>query len=346
MVTAQVDAIDREFAPATEFDLRTERLSKAEQLVRQREQEVARPARLNEPQRIDLDKIVIAPKLSKLEYDMLRLGLDQSAMLKRYEALHAPVERILTSHNAQKDALNTLRRVFSPRQFLTRNEVSPETTAAADLVIAFGGDNHFQYVSHAREDGFILGINSDPGRSEGVLVPHSADEIMDILGKLARGKFLVEEWTRLEGTVNGKKIPQIICEYFLGEYGRLDMSRHILQFLDTNEEQKGSGIIVSTGAGSSGWFDSEIADFIPGGAIFPRTSGCAHIFVTAPFRGRLTGGTIRHQLLKPGEELVIGSLNDSEGIVGCDALERIPFPFGAEARIRVSDRPLKVLRVQ
>lgn len=306
--------------------------------------ERSREPRPSEPQRIDLERIVVVPKLSKFECDMQRFGLGEADLIIKYEAEHAPVERILSSHYAQRQALDTLRRVFSPRQFCPRDDLSAEKVEGADLVIAHGGDNHFQFISHAITDGFILGVNSDPLRSEGALVSHSSEELLAVLNALARGDYRIEEWTRLEGSVNGVPLPRVISEYFLGERDRLEMSRYNLRFKGFEEEQKGSGIIISTGSGSTGWYDSEISDYIRGVDVFMRTQPVAKLFVTAPYRGRLTQPTRRQQIVRPGDELVVGSLNDSEGIVGCDAIERVPFPRGALARIRISDYPLKVVK--
>lgn len=320
--------------------------SKTRQIAEQALAEVYRRANETEAQVIRLEKVIVAPKLSKLEYDMLRLGLGESEVLKRYEAEGAPLARILSSHEAQHQALQALHKVFSPEQFLARHQVTRDALRAADLVIAFGGDNHFQYVSHAIEDGYILGVNADPLRSEGALVQYTSEELMEILSALTRGDFEISEWTRLDGEVDGRPMPRIMCEYFLGERDRMEMSRYTVRHRSSVEEQKGSGLVISTGAGSTGWYDSEIADYLGRSDVFPRTRSEARLFVTAPFRGRLTDPKLRHQALLPGESLSIASFNDADGIVGCDALERIPFPRGALARIQLSEHPLKVLRAR
>lgn len=301
----------------------------------------ARPG--EEPLTIHRDRILVVPKLSKFEYDMQRLGVDEEALVRLYESEHVAGARIIASHEAQKAALRVLQQELQTEQFIPRNELTADAVRNADLVIAFGGDNHFQFVSHVVESGFILGINSDPTRSEGALVQQKPEHFRELLDALASGSFAVQEWTRLEGTVDGRPLPRVVCEFFLGERDRLDMSRYILSGPQFHEEQKSSGIIVTTGAGSTGWYASEIQDYLGASDIFARTAPQARLFVTSPFRGRLSSAHVRHQVLEPGQILEIGSLNDSEGIVGCDALERVPFPRGSVARVRLSDTPLKVL---
>ena len=48
-------------------------------------------------------------------------------------------------------------------------------------------------------------------------------------------------------------------------------------------------------------------------------------------------------VLEKGQELRIHSLNDNKGILTADCIEEYEFKRGAEAVIRLSDKPLRVV---
>lgn len=296
--------------------------------------------------KIDLSRIRIVPKLSKVDWDMKCLGLSYDQVVEKYRQEGSNVDTIIASHQTQQESLSKLRQIFDASQFIERDALDTSIDDDADLVVAFGGDNHFTYVSHFVKKALILGVNSDPQRSDGALTSISAVDLERALQAIAAGEYDIEEWTRLEATVNGKTQPLATSELYVGENERKSMSRYVLKHGDKEETQKSSGLLITTGAGSTGWYDSACRYLHPEGSPFPRTAKQMVFLATEPFKGRLNQSKMLEGVVQEGETLTIKSLNDSEGIVSVDSLAEISFNRGAALEVRISDSPLKVLKIR
>ena len=150
-----------------------------------------------------IENIVVVPKLSKYELDMHLLNLTSDQLLQKYKEEGVDINRMLSSHERQKSALNKLKELLPGALFVSRDQFTKDIAGNSDLVIAFGGDNHFQYVSHFLEDKLILGINSDPDSSVGALTYFTVDSFANELKDIKDGKYNTEDWTRLGVYFNG-----------------------------------------------------------------------------------------------------------------------------------------------
>jgi len=292
-----------------------------------------------------IKKIIVIPKLSKYELDMKCLNLSEKELIEKYENEGINIKRIINSHQRQKDALNKLKELLPEAEFIQREGLTKEIVKKADLIISFGGDNHFQYVSHFLNGKLILGINSDPVSSEGVLNNFTIESFKEKLNEIKKGNYKVENWTRLKVILNNKVMGLAIDEVFIGESERKNMSRHIIKVNNNSEEQKNSGLIIATGAGSTGWYDSSCRYLFENGDKFPKDSEYAKFIATEPYRGKLNGSKLLHGILNKNETINVASLNDSGGIVSLDCLEEYEFNRGAKVKIKIGV-PLKVIIVR
>lgn len=292
---------------------------------------------------MDLRRIAVVPKLSKYDWDRRYYGLDHAGLLAKYRQEGVAVASILESHERQSAALALVKRHLKEGTLLARDEVTVEVNERFDLVISLGGDNHFQYLSHFLTTTPILGMNSDAQSSVGALAPFLPEHIEALLTRLEADDYEVEEWTRLAAWVNGQAIAWATCVYFIGEAERQFMSRHILEVQGQSEQQKGSGLLVVTGAGSTGWYDSACRYQFPEGNPFPPTAPWVRFLLTEPYQGRLSSAVLRHGELRRGEELIVHSLNDDRGVVSSDSIEVYPANRGTHVRIRLAPQPLRVI---
>ncbi len=298
--------------------------------------------------------ILIVTKLSKFAFDLQRFSLTPTELIEKYKKEGANVSVIVSSHKRQQKALQQLEKIFSKNQFIRRqtlfilrDELTKAKIKDVKAVISFGGDNHFQYVAHFLDKQFLIGMNSDPARSDGALAYFTVQDIKRVLKKLEEGDFLIEEWTRLQIEINNKKIETLaVCEVFVGETARKDMSRHILLYKGKKEEQKSSGILIATGAGSTGWYDSSVRYLYRNGNKFSKTEKTVRFLVTEPYRGKISGFSLLEGELLPDEKLTIQSLNDSSGKILIDAQQEFDFQRGSTCRIQISKEPLRVIKLK
>lgn len=306
-------------------------------------------------ERIALEDVLVVTKLSKVQYDMKRFNLPFDKLRSLYEEGGEDAERIFESHNRQQAAYSELEGLLSPSQIIGRDAISPSLAAKAGLVIAFGGDNHFQHVSHFLRDTPILGVNSDPLTSHGALLSDSITTLETTLKKLTSGEYTLEPWTRLQLEVGGVRLPPAVADIFIGEEKRVLMSRHTVQKFRADEygefkaetdpvEQKCSGVIVATGAGSSGWYLTAAGPVASSPMPFSPCEERARFAATEVSKTRQHDKALLFGEIKPDELLVFTSLNRNRGIASIDSLISQSFPRGTVAKLQLAKEPLLVAR--
>jgi len=283
--------------------------------------------------------ILIVAKQSKIEWEQQKFGIGPEEIKQKYTAEHANLKNILESHEKQLAVRQTFKQVFNNTDMviMASSDFEMAIRKQYNLIISLGGDNCFTYVSNHLPNTPILGINSDPQRSVGCLTQyavHTDKDIYDLSEKIDDRRYRIEEWTRLVAEVDGKVITQATSEYFLGERQRVDMSRHILIYRGREVEQKCSGLLIATGAGSSGWLRSCGGDYV-----WPCSAKYVCFKATEIYseEKRASSG-----ILSEGEELIVHSLNDNEGIISADSFDTYAFNRGSSAKIRIGN-PLRVM---
>ncbi len=280
-----------------------------------------------------LERPLIIPKLSKLAYDMKRLGLPQEEVVKHYHGEN--VECILTADKCQRDGLAKLNTLVPNAKIVYRDDLTAQDVRDASLIILFGGDNHFIAVSHFIEDTPMLGVNSDPVRSHGGLLRVDEKNLKEMLDAIRAGTHRIERWERLQAVVDGIPAPPATSEYLIAERQRPTMSRHVIFDRGISEIQKGSGLLVATGAGSTGFIRKYLKEsFSPGDERFVYALTEAFPLESSY---RLVRGT-----LGKGDSLKVISRNDEEGILSVDCLTHIPVHYGAVIEFSIG-KPLSVV---
>ena len=143
-----------------------------------------------------------------------------------------------------------------------------EDTKGKSLVISLGGDGTYLKTSSMIDnvDTPLLGINTDPGRSLGVLCGKflykersTEKHIERIFEQLEEQKFSWNYRQRINCQINQiqqKKIKNklVMNEFFMAEKtaSKTSIYKVIVDDMDMGRF-KSSGIIISTGTGSSGW---------------------------------------------------------------------------------------------
>jgi NAD kinase len=296
-----------------------------------------------------MKKILVVTKHSKYEWERKKFNLSHDELVNKYKSEHANLDAILNAHDYQFKVRELLTEVI-PNSHSVMMDTLDGPISGYDIVIALGGDNSFTNISHYVGDIPILGINSDPERSVGHLTSYAIKDrqsVFDLCEILDFNEFEIEEWSKLEATVNGKLITPATSEYFFGERQRNMMSRHIMIVEGLEFEIKCSGIIIAAPAGFSGWFNSVTPKYYNKDR--KRTEKIAGYVNTEVYN--LASQFKSHQnkpfpvfgFFKPGTEIILRSLNDGEGMVSVDSWEEYEFSRGSEARVYIGNT-LKVIQ--
>ena len=124
-----------------------------------------------------------------------------------------------------------------------------------DLICVIGQDglvaNTAKYVNSLP----ILAINPDSLRYDGVLLPFVPDNFHQALVKVLTGSYNAKKITMAEASLNDGQKLLAFNDFFIGPSSHTS-ARYKITHNQSSEDQSSSGIIVSTGAGSTGWLSS------------------------------------------------------------------------------------------
>jgi hypothetical protein len=298
------------------------------------------------------EQILVIAKMSKLEWDMKQTGLSEAELVARYNTQGTGSEKIFSSYLRQKQVVDDLKNEFTAEQIISVEEYQSEKFANYKLIVALGGDDHFKKITHLIDDDRpILGVNSDPSTSTGALLSTNAAELPAVISALERGDYRLEPWSRIRISVDGKDYGPAVNEIVLGKVDFRLTSRHILELDGEKVTHKSSGILISTGAGSTGWFSSAGLYLSTEPRIFEKSADYARFELREPtvtFEETALGRKVIFPplvegVLKQGSTLKIISLNNSEGIATRDSIDTIPFERGSVAEIALDAKPLWVI---
>jgi NAD kinase len=171
-------------------------------------------------------------------------GLD----FEGYQAEHDVYRRAL-------EATQTQLEVGLPVQVLDRALVSTYLFSARDLVVVLGQDgtvaNTAKYVGAQP----VIGVNPDPERIDGVLLPCVVPRVRGVLEAVLRGSARVREVTLAQATLSDGQTLLAFNDLFVGARTHVS-AQYRLAHGEHVERQSSSGLLVSTGAGSTGWLSS------------------------------------------------------------------------------------------
>ncbi|MBI2338749.1 MAG: hypothetical protein HYU99_00035 [Deltaproteobacteria bacterium] len=224
-----------------------------------------------------------------------------------------------------------------------------------DLVITVGGDGTFLRASHrvtrahrvTRSHGvgrpaagrqLMLGVNSNPASSVGALCSMTLEEFPKKLKGILEGGGRTRRLNRLEIRVNGKNLRHLaLNDVLFCNTQPGGTSRYTIAVGGKKEEQKSSGVWISTSSGSTA------AIHAAGGKIMPLFSPQMQFLVREPYRGRHPPYRITGGMISPGRSIRFINLMLHAALY-IDGLQLVcPLRYGDRISIRNSPNPLTVI---
>ncbi len=224
-------------------------------------------------------------------------------------------------------------------------------------VVVFGQDGLVANTAKYARGVPIVGVNPDPARFDGVLLPFQVSQARSAVHRVLKGQAVVRDVTLARATLHDGQTLLAFNDLFVGVSSHVS-ARYQLRTGGRQEEQSSSGILVCTGAGSTGWMSSVInmargvAGFLgaPSPERRPPMSWEERRLLWAvrePFVSRTTQAGLVMGSVAERDELVIESLMPSNGVIFSDGVESdfLEFNAGSVARLSVAeDRARLVVR--
>jgi len=158
-------------------------------------------------------------------------------------------------HEALNEALTTVRAAIPldwRRAEVERADLDRFLFADDDIVAVVGQDGLVANVAKYLEGQPVIGVDPEPDRNPGVLVPTAPASFAPLLDKVASGAARYESRTMVEAVIDDGQSLLALNEVFVGHSSH-QSARYRLVAAEAEERQSSSGLIVSTGTGATGW---------------------------------------------------------------------------------------------
>lgn len=291
-------------------------------------------------------RAVVVRRATELEELLARHGTAQQAAFfleSRGRTLAEARER----HAATAAALTAVRAAIPldwRRGEIERADVARFGFEPEDVVVVVGQDGLVANVAKYVHGLPVVGVDPEPGRNAGVLVPHAAEAAADLLRDAASGRAAIEERTMVRATADDGRSLVALNEIFVGHPSH-QSARYTIHAPDGRvERQSSSGVLAGTGTGATGWLLSVARQ--SGSALrlpAPQDRALAW-FVREPWPSPSTGASVVEGVVGPTAlRLVV----ETDGLVAFgDGIEpdRLRLAWGQEVAIGVAPEVLRLVR--
>lgn len=271
-----------------------------------------------------------------------RAAQDPQAEFAAYEQEDETYQQVLAQLKRDLD-------LDLPLTFIDRQYVATFNFATAEVVVVVGQDGLVANTAKYVGDVPIVAINPDPARFDGVLLPFRPPQARRVVQRTLAGNSVIRPVTLAEVETNDGQRMLAFNDFFIGANSHVS-ARYTLRLGQQAEAQSSSGLLVSTGAGSTGWMSS----------VFNMTAGIAQWLgnrppppvrlewedrkllwaVREPFLSKLSAVNLVAGTLDIQDELILESLMPSQGVIFSDGIESdyLEFNTGTIARVKVSNQ--------
>ena len=291
-------------------------------------------------------KIVIVTRRTRLQELVERFNTHSQAKfyIEHSGGDFADYER---EDDSYQTALDLVRRSLDfelPHQVVDRALVPTYKFQKEDVVVTLGQDGLVANTAKYAGAQPIVAVNPEPSRFDGILLPFLPDQARAAVGQVLDAKAAFREVTLADATLNDGQRLLAFNDLFLGARSHVSALYRIVRG-KRSETQSSSGVLVSTGAGSTGWISS----------VFNMTQGIAtamggkapqpihmqwedpRLFFVArePFISKHSSAGLVTGWIADGQDLLLESTMPSGGCVFSDGIEADSIEFNSGAVVRV-----------
>ena len=275
-----------------------------------------------------------------------------------------------TYHRALDKTQSTLAEIglvqVVDRSFLPNFVFGPD-----DTIVALGQDGLVANTLKYLQGQPVIGVNPDPERWDGKLLPFRVSDLSKMILEAVLRKRPMRAVTMAKAALNNGQTLYGVNDLFIGPKSHIS-ARYLIKSGDTCEQQSSSGVIVSTGLGSTGWLKSLLTGAAAisqsasltfpfsqnAGAIeqmgdnagekppinvrtnFPWDANYLFYTVREPFPTNTTQTSLVFGSITPETPLVLESRMAENGVIFSDGMEKdfLDFNSGTQALISIAER--------
>jgi NAD kinase len=303
--------------------------------------------------RLTENKIILITRSTRLEELVARFNTIGQA--KFYiEHLGADFSDYEVEHSHYKTALKEAEQqlqLAGRLQVVDRGFLPNFVFGEEDTVVVLGQDglvaNTMKYLNTQP----VLGVNPDPERWDGVLLPFHVEDLFTVVLEVFAKRRVIREITMAKATLNNGQTLYGVNDLFIGQKSHVS-ARYQICIGARQERQSSSGVIVSTGLGSTGWFKSVLAGVRGIGAAlgkrldtdilddFKWESEYLYYSVREPFPSKASQAGLVFGKVVPDAPLELVSHMPERGVIFSDGMEAdfLEFTSGTRAAIAPAEK--------
>jgi NAD kinase len=258
---------------------------------------------------------------------------DYVAEHERYRAAQAAVLAVLRDHGRF--------------QALERRMVPNFLFGPEDVVVALGQDGLVANTMKYLDRHPLLGVNPDPQRWDGVLLPFAPQDVATVLPGVLAGQRALRTVTMARAQLANGQVLHAVNDLFVGPRSHTS-ARYELEIGRAREVQSSSGVIIATGLGSTGWMRSIVTGALAVAAMAvstrlesafagrPWDDDALAFAVREPFPSRSSQATLLCGRVAADARLVMTSLMAEGGVIFSDGIEADYLEFNAGTRVEIA----------
>jgi len=221
-------------------------------------------------------------------------------------------------------------------QRLERGFLPNYTFNAKDIVVVIGQDGLVANTLKYLDGQPVIAINPDPDRWDGKLLSFEIGDLESAVSRTETQRASLQSITFAEARTNDGQRMRAVNDLFIGPKSHTS-ARYRLTSGNETENQSSSGIIVSTGFGSTGWLQSILAGAlrVTGTNRHEMQQGFAwdekrlQFTVREPFPTRITGTKLVFGSITEQRQLRLESFMPENGVIFSDGIEPDYLPFNS-----------------
>lgn len=281
--------------------------------------------------------------MEQAKFYIEHMGADFSDYIREDKKYREAVGKV-TNVSEKYARVQQIDRDFLPNMIFGKN----------DIVIAVGQDGLVANVLKYLDGQPLIGVNPDTARWDGILLPFEAGEVERILLKVLGGNHGFKEITMAQAKTQDGQTMLAVNDLFVGQKTHVS-ARYDITWNRKTEYQSSSGVIISTGLGSTGWYRSVMTQAAGISAAFGRGGSYGErmgwdedklVFVVRePFPSRSTRTEIVYGKLTETDTFKILSKMPGNGVVFSDGIETDAIEFNSGTEITIQIAPKKGILV-
>lgn len=304
-------------------------------------------------------KVVLVTRRTRFEDLLTRFNTREQARFY-VEHLGADFDDYIREHENYQQARRLVVGALEAHgryQVIDRTYLPNFIFGANDVVLALGQDGVVANTLKYLDGQPLAGINPDVNRWDGVLLAWEPAGVAGGLPALLAGRSRLREVSMGAATFSDGQKLYAVNDFFIGPKSHTS-ARYEIRIGDRSEAQSSSGIIVSTGLGSTGWMRSVITGSCAVVADAAHRSvnwnfkarawneRSLEFVVREPFPSKSSQATLVCGSVTESQPLVVTSQMAENGVVFSDGIEAdfLAFNAGMKVEIRVADRIGKLVQ--